>query len=197
MEEAEVRHVSGRSISKGAAAALGAAAVVLACALGGPALAQSPYDEPPVTTPTPTATPSPTPTPSVTPFQNPTQPPATPARPARLNPFPYVRTAGSYTGTRTSFTRVIVRAPKGSLLDIRCNARRCKRVKRKVATSRAWHAKTLQRSFGPKTTIEIRISSPTKVGKYVRIRTLRGAPPQRRDRCLKPGGSKPVSCEGL
>src|SRR5687768_5103633 len=121
-------------MSKGAAAALGAAAVVMACALGGPALAQSPYVEPPVYEEPPVTTPTPTPAPAGTPFQNPATPPTTPARPARLNPFPYVRTAGSYTRSRTSFSRVIVRAPKGSQLDIRCNSGRCKRVKRKVTS---------------------------------------------------------------
>ena len=188
MEEAEVRDVPGRSRSRGGLAVLATAAVALACALVGPAIAQQPpiYDIP-----------TPTPTPTGTPFENPPQTPAQPGRPARLNPFPYVRTAGAYTDQWTSFSRVLVRAPKGARLDARCTARRCKHVRRTVTSSRARRLKSLQRSFKPRTTIEIRISSPTRVGKYVRIRTVKGAPPQRRDRCLQPGGTKPVSCEGL
>ena len=188
MEETEVRGVPGGSKARGGLAAAVAIAAVAACALGGPAIAQEPpiYDIPPV--PTPTPTPSPTATPS---------PPQPPARQARLNPFPRVRTAGSFTATRTTFTRVTVRAPRGARLDARCKPRRCRRVRRRVASDRTRRLKALQRSYPPRTTIEIRISSPTMVGKYVRIRTVRGAPPQRVDRCLAPGGSKPVRCEDV
>jgi hypothetical protein len=188
MEEHEVREMGG-SRSSGAWAAVAAGlAVVAACALGGPALAQQPPEYPlppaPTRTASPTATPTPTPTPS--------QPPA---RPARLSPFPRVRTAGSFTDTRTTFTRVTVRAPRGARLDARCKPRRCPRVRRRITSDRTRRLKALQRSYPPRTTIEFRISSPTMVGKFVRIRTVRGAPPVRVDRCLAPGGSKPVRCE--
>ena len=131
-----MRDVSGGSRSSGGLAALATAAAAFACALGGPALAQEPpiYD-----IPTPDADhPS-----GGTPFQNPPRPP--PRRRAAgeaSNPFPYVRTAGSYTDQRTSFSRVLVRAPKGARLDARCSARRCKHVRRTVTSSRARHLKT-------------------------------------------------------
>jgi hypothetical protein len=181
-----MRDVPGRrSIGGWTAAVL---VVAAACACSGPALAQDPpiYEIP-----------IPTPTPTGTPFQNPAQSPPAPSRRARLNPFPYVRTAGSFTAIWTTFTRVLVRAPKGALLDVKCSAGRCKHVRRLVASSKARRVKSVQRRFKPRTAIEIRISSPASVGKYVRIRTRRGAAPVRRDRCLLPGSAKPVSCEGL
>ncbi len=180
-----MRDVPGRSKSRAAWAVAVGLAVAAACALGGSAAAQQPppYDIPP----TPTPTPSPTATPT----------PAPPARPARLSPFPRVRTAGSFNAIRTTFTRVTVRAPRGARLDARCKPKRCRRVRRRIGSDRTRRLKALQRSYAPRTTIEIRISSPTMVGKYVRIRTVRGAPPQRTDRCLAPGGSKPVRCEDL
>ena len=159
---------AGKVEVEGRSAALGTVAVVLACALGGPR--QSPSSRR-STTSRRRRRPRP---PSATPFQNPTPPTARPAAPARLNPFPYVRTAGSYTAQRTAFSRVLVRAPKGARLDARCNAGAASSVRRTVTSSRAQHLKSLQRSFKPRTTIEIRISSPTKVGKYVRIRTAAG-----------------------
>jgi len=189
-----VREAPGRSGSNSGRAALAAVVAVLGCAfacalIGAAAQAQEPpiYDIP-----------TPTPTPTATPFQDPPQTqPQSPARPSRLSPFPRVRTAGSYNATRTTFTRVTVRAPKGALIEARCKPRRCPSVKRKLRSTRTDRLKALQRSYLPRTTNEIRVSSPTKVGKYVRIRTMRGAPPQRRDRCLRPGSAKPVSCEGL
>lgn len=190
MEETEVRNVPGGSRARGAAAAAVAIAVVAACALVGSAGAQ----EPPYVIPSPTPTPSPDPTASPTATPTPTEPPA---RPARLNPFPRVRTAGSYTATRTIFTRVTVRAPRGAHLDARCKPRRCRRVRRTITSDRTRRVKTLERSYPPRTTIEIRISSPSMVGKYVRIRTVRGAPPRRADRCLAPRSAKPVACEAV
>ena len=70
-------------------------------------------------------------------------------------------------------------------------------MRQTIPNGRTRRLKSLQRSYPPRTTIEIRIMSPTKVGKYVRIRTQRGAPPRRTDRCLAPGSRRPASCEGL
>ena len=181
----------GGSRSSGAWAVAVGLAVVAACALGGSGSAVA--QQPPYVIP-PTPTPSPSPSPSPSPTATPTQPPA---RPSRLSPFPRVRTAGSFTATRTTFTRVTVRAPRGARLDARCKPRRCTRVRRTITSDRTRRLKPLQRSYPAGTTIEFRISSPTMVGKYVRIRTVRGAPPRRTDRCLAPGGSKPVRCEDV
>jgi hypothetical protein len=199
MEEAEVRDVRGRSRSW-ARWALTAAALALAvpigdAVLGGSALAQDPppvYDIP---TPTPTPTPRPTPTP--TPAPSPTPGPATSSGPQRLSPFPTVRTAGYFTRDRTTFTRVTVRAPQGAQIVASCSRHRCRQLKRTLARTSQVRVTTLQRSFPAATTINIRVGAQGAIGKHVQIRTRKGRRPTRRDRCLMPGGTKPVSCEGL
>jgi hypothetical protein len=150
----------------------------------------------PTSTATASPTATPTATPSGTPFQS-AQPPAPPqpsSGPRLMSPFPKVRTAGSYTRTRTIFTRITVRAPKGARVDAACSAKRCKRTRR-AAGSKTLRLTAMQRSFPAHTTLTIRVSGNGTIGKYVEIRTRRGKPPVRRDRCLKPGGGKPVSCE--
>jgi hypothetical protein len=171
----------------GVAAAAVTAAFAWAMIGGGTAAAQ--------TCPTEYCVPTPTPTPTGTPFQNP-QPPAPPkpsSGPKLMSPFPKVRTAGSYTRTKTIFTRVTVRAPKGAKVDAACSGKRCKRTRR-TAGSKMMRLSALQASFPAKTTLTIRITGSNAIGKYVEIRTRRGKPPLRRDRCLKPGSASPSGC---
>ncbi len=54
--------------------------------------------------------------------------------------------------------------------------------------------RSLQRTYRPKATIEIRVTQPKKIGKYTRVRTRRGKAPLRLDRCLMPGKTRPVVC---
>src|SRR4051812_12696172 len=108
MEEAEVQHQPGGNTNwmrwaLGAMAAALAFAVAISLA-GGPARAQGAQcnGDPIYCIPTPT------PTPTGTPFQNQNQnpPPRQPeSGPEALKPFPVVRTAGSFSGSRTTFTR--------------------------------------------------------------------------------------------
>jgi hypothetical protein len=196
MEDSAVqRNEAGSATGRARIAlALSACAVTAALAwamIGGMASAQTPcgttYCIP---------TPAPTSTPTGTPFQNPgpssPQPPS--SGPKLMRPFPKVRTAGSYTRTKTIFTRVTVRAPKGARIDASCSSKRCKRTRR-TAGKALLRVKAMQRSFPAKTTLTVRVSDSRQIGKYVEIRTRNGKPPVRRDRCLKPGSAKPVSCE--
>ena len=55
--------------------------------------------------------------------------------------------------------------------------------------------RSLQRTYRPRATLEIRVTQPKKIGKYTRLRTRRGKAPLRRDRCLMPGKpTRPVAC---
>ena len=168
-----------------AAAGLTPALVLAAAALGGSAQAQDPVYE------------IPTPTPTGTPFSNPQ--PSTPQQPQSgprlMRPFPKVRTAGSYTRRRTRFTRVIVKAPAGARIDARCSRRRCKPTTRSLTRDGKLRLRRLQRNFKSGTKITIRITGADVIGKHVQIRTRRGEPPRRRDRCLEPGRTRPVVCE--
>jgi hypothetical protein len=191
MEEADVREneMNGTRWALGAAASAVLTALVLSM-LGGPAQAQDPiYGFP---TPTPTATPT------GTPFQN-TNPPSTPEQPAQgpklIRPFPVVRTAGSFTATRTFFTRVTVKAPVGVVVKASCIKKGSKcRLRRKLNTRKTVHLRPLERGYKSGTRIRLRLTAPGEIGKYVEIRTRPGKRPIRRDLCLRPGRVKPVSC---
>jgi hypothetical protein len=189
MEEAEVRDMGGaksRRCTAVAAAAVALCLVVGQALLGGPASAQDPVYQ------------IPTPTPEPTHFQNgPTTTPDQPSSgPKLMRPFPRVRTAGSFSLTRTRFTRVTVRGPRGARVAGSCSPKRCKTVKKGLPRSGFLRLKALQRSYPVKTKITIRVSAPSVIGKYVQITTRRGKPPLRRDRCLKPGIRKAVACGG-
>jgi hypothetical protein len=110
-----------------------------------------------------------------------------------IDPFPVIRIAGRFTGKRTKLTRVSVKAPKGTRIRVRCRGRGCP-YKRKAIAVKLIGIRSLQRTYRPKATIEIRVTAPEKIGKYTRVRTRRGKAPVRIDRCLMPGKSKPVKC---
>jgi hypothetical protein len=141
--------------------------------------------------PTPTATASPTPT--ATPFQQ--APPPPPPAPGLMKPFPTVRTAGNYNRKRTQLTRVKVTGPAGVKVQGRCTkiARKC-RTNKTIPKNRTVRLKRLERKFKPKTSIRILVHAPGAYGKYVVIKIRKGKPPIRRDRCVKPGTTKPVAC---
>jgi hypothetical protein len=159
----------------------------------------------PTATPTATATATPTATPSTTPiivgtptstgtpFVDQTLP--APKGPGLMRPFPTIRTAGKYTRTRTRFTRIKVVAPRGAKVAGRCtkHEKRC-HTDKTIGRRGDVRLRRLERSFPAKTRIRIRVSAPGVIGKYVELRTRRGKPPVRRDRCLKPGGARAIAC---
>jgi hypothetical protein len=170
-------------------AVLAVGAAALLSLMGGPAQAQDPppiYDIP---TPTPTATPA------GTPFHNSSPPPPAPTSrgPKLMSPFPVVRTAGSYTARRTTVTRFTVKAPAGTKFSAKCQRARCN-VRRKLKSTRTVHIRPLERSYKAGTKIQVRLTAPSLIGKYVSIRIRGGKPPLRLDRCLRPGRTRPVSC---
>ena len=183
MRRDELGGKTGRALLLAASAVMSTFAWAL---LGGMAQAQCPGDY---------CIPTPTPTPTGTPFENPQ--PAAPSQPASgpalMRPFPRIRTAGSFTATRTTFTRVTVKAPRGARIEARCSDGRCKRTRR-TAGAKTLRLKRMQRTFPAGVRLMIRVSSPTEIGKHVTIRTRRGKRPLRRDRCLAPGSAGPARC---
>ena len=112
-----------------------------------------------------------------------------------IKPFPVIRIAGRFKGTRTTLTRVTVRTPRGTRVRIRCSGKGCA-FKRKAVAARLISLRSLRRAYRPKAKIEIRVTKAGKIGKYTSVRTRRGKAPVRIDRCLKPGKTKPVRCPG-
>jgi hypothetical protein len=164
---------------------------------------------PPTPTPTPTATPTPiaiaipagTPTPTtVTSTAAPVSRVVSIAMPAieappppRLAPWPAVRIAGWFSGNKTTFTIVSVRAPRRARIEMRCRGRGCP-YRRRALTTRLVGFKALQRTFRAGAVIEVRITSPGVIGKYTRIKVRRNRSPARIDRCLFPGDALPRRC---
>jgi hypothetical protein len=115
------------------------------------------------------------------------------SQPRLMQPFPTVRTAGRFNRRRTRFTRIVVTAPAGATVRTRCRRLRCTQA-REVGDRDRVRIKRLERSFKPRTVIEIRVTAPGVIGKHVELRIRRGRAPMRRDRCLTPGSSAPRSC---
>lgn len=116
-------------------------------------------------------------------------------RPALLLPFPVIRIAGALSGESTRITTLTIAAPRGSRVEVRCAGRGCPR--RRVLRSRRAGATTMtafQRTFLPNTVLEVRVTRPGRIGKYVRFRIRGGRAPARSDACLVPGSSRPTGC---
>jgi len=120
----------------------------------------------------------------------------TPAPDTSLNfidPFPVVRIAGRFKGRRTTLTRVTVNAPRGARIRIACKGRGCP-YRRKALATKLLRVRSLQRTYRPQATIEIRVTQTRKIGRYTRLTTRRDKAPLRLDRCLMPGKTRPVKC---
>jgi large repetitive protein len=128
--------------------------------------------------------------------------PVSPVAPLRyLDPFPVVRLRGRTTGKGARLTAFTVRAPHGSLLDVRCSGRGCpiKKLRKKITTRRkrgsaTVHVRQLERLLRTGIELQVRVTQPNMVGKYTRIKIRGLAVPIRSDRCLLPGSSKPAAC---
>lgn len=112
---------------------------------------------------------------------------------AFIDPFPVVRIAGRFTAHRTTITRVTVNAPRGARIRLDCKGGGCP-YRRKATAVKLVRVRSLQRSYRSGATIEIRVTQPRRIGKYIRVKTRRGKAPARIDRCLMPGSTRPVRC---
>ena len=115
-----------------------------------------------------------------------------------ITPFPVVRVVGDVRERGTRIKVIVVRVPSGSRVTIRCRGRGCPRSAKRTGGARI--ARTLHvrrfahRILRPRAVLTISITKPGTIGKYTRLRIRRGRPPSRIDRCLLPGGSRPVRC---
>jgi hypothetical protein len=128
-------------------------------------------------------------------------PPATPSSPRLLSPFPLVRLAGGLTGLGVKVNALTVRAPRGALVRVRIQPRCAKKARCAAKLGRATvgkkgavRFKRLEHGYRAGTTIEIRVSQGTFVGKYTRFVVRRGKAPKRQDKCLMPGAKRGSKC---
>jgi hypothetical protein len=162
----------------------------------------------PIQTPTPDPSPVPPgPTPSAPPPiaqtvvdppppPEPTQPPRRArhrAKPRLLHPFPTIRIRGRLTKTGARVTLLTVRGPRGVRITARCRGRSCPARRLAVAAS-VTRLQRFERRLRAGTRLEIKVTKPGYIGKWSIITIRRGRPPARLDRCMYPGGRRPVRC---
>lgn len=125
-----------------------------------------------------------------------TMPPASPPSsrlPAYLRPFPVVRIRGNFAAGGVRITLLSVRAPRSSRIRARCAGRGCP-VRAIALSGRAIRLRRFERFLPRGTIIRVRVTSATRIGKYVSFRIRENKAPLRADRCVMPGGSRPVRC---
>ena len=123
-------------------------------------------------------------------------------RPAEaISPFPLVRMTAAVGNRGTRIRELIVRAPVGARVRVRCRGRRCpfrsfaRMADVEVRSARIVRIRRLRKYLlRPGTVIEIRVTKHGEVGKFTRFRIRRGMPPVRTDRCLPPGAKHPKRC---
>jgi hypothetical protein len=162
----------------------------------------------PAPTPTPTPTPGPTPPPSSDPTPDPKSDPTPEVRnsftepvapivdttaPTLLRPFPIVRIRGYYKRRGVRVTLLSVNAPRSAHIAARCVGRGC--PVRSVSLSKApARLRPFERYLPAGTVLQIRVTSPGRIGKYASFVIRRHSAPRRNDLCLMPGKVKPAAC---
>ena len=120
-----------------------------------------------------------------------------------MEPAPVVRIAGVEGAAGVRIRLLTVLAPVGAKVTIACRGRGCPaKVVSALATASKGKAapgsalivfRRFQRLLRPGATLEIKVSKPGQIGKYVRFVVRRGKLPTRQDRCLSLIG-KPMDC---
>jgi PKD repeat protein len=119
------------------------------------------------------------------------------ARPQRLSPFPVVRLSGTVRGRVVRVRRLIVDAPDGVTISVRCYGRGCpsrRPLTRTLFEGRIVRVRKLERRLRPGIVIKILVTRQGWIGKYTRFRIRTGKPPSRQDRCVSYGRTRPRSC---
>jgi hypothetical protein len=108
-----------------------------------------------------------------------------------LAPFPVVRIRGSVAARGAFISMLRVTASRNVTVHVRCDGSSCPIRRRSRTPGRI---RALERYLSAGTRITVRVRRRGYIGKYVRIIIRAGGPPSRRDACVVPGSSRPVSC---
>jgi hypothetical protein len=112
-----------------------------------------------------------------------------------LSPAPVIRLTTEILSNGARIRVLSVRAPKGTLVTVRCRGKSCPvshRRKRVKATSVRF--KTYERFLRAGVKLEILSRKPKTIGAYTRYTIRAGKFPARTDRCLQPGKDSPSRC---
>jgi hypothetical protein len=115
------------------------------------------------------------------------------SRPRLISPFPVVRIAGRITHRGALLRLLVVSAPKGTKVSVRCGGHGCP-FKKQVRAAARIRVKRLERLLPAGVVVKVYVTKRGFIGKYTRFKIRGGAAPARTDRCLPPGSWKPVRC---
>jgi PKD domain len=113
-----------------------------------------------------------------------------------MNPFPIVRIAGRYLRNGARIKLLVVDAPRGSKVSIRCRGRGCP-FKKQVRPAALVRVKKLERVLRAGATMKIYVTQRGVIGKFTRVKIRAGKAPARIDLCVPPGSWRPIRCPGL
>ena len=113
-----------------------------------------------------------------------------------MSPFPVVRLAGRLTRRGVKVRLLLVRGvPKGATVTVRCRGGRCRLPTRSKSTitGRA-RFRSFERRLRARTSLQILVTQPGKIGKYTSFKIRRLRAPVRRDLCVTSVDARPVAC---
>lgn len=114
--------------------------------------------------------------------------PAPKPAPGSLRPAPFIRFNGLVLRGGARVRILGVRAPKGSLVAVRCSGKGCPaKQRRKRVTKASVRFKTYERFLRGGIRLDIYIRKPSTIGAFTRYKIRAGKGPVRIQRCLPPG----------
>ena len=119
------------------------------------------------------------------------------ARLPLLRPFPVVRLRGTLTRTGARIRLLSVQAPRGARVTVRCKGRSCGKRRSQVLRSRSSRSLRFtryHRHMRAGTVLQVFVSKPGSIGKYVRFTIRKRKPPLRRDSCVVATSRTPSRC---
>jgi hypothetical protein len=119
-----------------------------------------------------------------------------PRPPAALSPFPVVRIVGSFGTSGIRIEQLVITAPDGARIEIRCRGRGCpfKRLVRRPKPQTVRVRRFAHRTLRPGVVVEVWVTRAGEIGKYTRFRIRKAKPPSRTDMCMVPGSGRPIAC---
>jgi hypothetical protein len=114
-------------------------------------------------------------------------------RPNLLRPFPVVRIRGYFAAKGSRITLLSVRGPHGARISVRCVGSGCPVATLSVVSASA-RLHPFERFLPAGTRLQVRVARPGRIGKYTSFLIRARRSPLRTDRCLLPGGSRPMRC---
>jgi hypothetical protein len=116
-------------------------------------------------------------------------------RPRLLSPFPVVTVGGTVTEAGTNIDLLVVRAPRGARVLVRCRGEGCPltRVSRVVRRERL-RVNAAERLMPAGVALEVLVRRGDRIGKFTRLKMRRDRRPKRTDGCVWPGTSQMAPC---